>query len=121
MRKNSREDWNKPIQELIHMMNEDYPNGYELVITTTGAEIRSTLTDMVFTDDSLTAKLRSMINPEECQDVMKKTEHICERCKYLFQHGIVFVCTRNGYKTLCIPPYVTSECDECDEFEEVEK
>lgn len=22
MRKNSREDWNKPIQELIHMMNE---------------------------------------------------------------------------------------------------
>lgn len=55
MRKNSREDWNKPIQELIHMMNEDYPNGYELVITTAGAEIRSTLTDMVFTDDSLVA------------------------------------------------------------------
>lgn len=117
MRKNSREDWNKPIQELIRMMNEDYPNGYELVITTAGAEIRSTLTDMVFTDDSLTAKLRSIINPGECRDVTKKSEHICERCKYFKPHGMIFVCTRNGDETSFIPPHVLSECDKFEERE----
>lgn len=120
MLKNSREDWNKPIQELIRMMNEDYPNGYELVITTAGAEIRSTLTDMVFTDDSLTAKLRSMINPEECRDVTKKTKRICERCKYFkyISHYHGDVCIVNGVDVSFIPPDKLSECDK---FEEVEK
>lgn len=118
MLKNSREDWNKPIQELIRMMNEDYPNGYELVITTAGAEIRSVLTDMVFTDDSLTAKLRSIVNPGECRDVTKKTNCICERCKYFKPHGMLLVCACNGDGTLFIPPYILSECDKFKEREE---
>ena len=118
MRKYSRGDWNKPIQELIRMMNEDYPNGYELVITTAGAEIRSILTDMEFTDDSLTAKLRSMINPEECRDVTKKAERICERCKFLKYTRDGDVCIVNGVYKGFFPPDKLSECDK---FEEVEK
>lgn len=118
MRKNSREDWNKPIQELIRMMNEDYPNGYELVITTAGAEFRSTLSDMVFTDDSLTAKLHSMINPEECRDVTKKPERICERCKFFKYTRHCDVCIANGVDVSFIPPDKLSECDKFEEVKE---
>lgn len=119
MRKNSREDWNKPIQELIRMMNEDYSNGYELVITPAGAEIRSILTDMVFTDDSLTAKLRSKINPEECRDAMKKAERICERCKYFKPLGMIFgMCLYGDNGTLFIQSHVLSECDKFEGVEE---
>lgn len=117
MLKNSREDWNKPIQELIRMMNKDYPNGYELVITTAGAEIRSTLTDMVFTDDFLTAKLRAMINPEECRDVTKKSERICERCKFLKYTRDCDVCIVNGVDKSFIPPDNRSKCDKFEERE----
>lgn len=54
MLKHNYEDWSKPIQELIQMMRDDYPNDFELVITPIGAEIRSTLTTRVFapTDDN---------------------------------------------------------------------
>lgn len=36
------------IQWLIEMMNREYPNNYELVIDSVGANIRSTQSDMTF-------------------------------------------------------------------------
>jgi hypothetical protein len=45
------EEFSKPIQELIKLMTIHYPHDFELVINTTGAEIRSTKTHMVFIND----------------------------------------------------------------------
>lgn len=56
MLKHNYEDWSKPIQELIQMMRDDYPNDFELTITPIGAEMRSTLTTRVFAPaDDITA------------------------------------------------------------------
>ena len=46
--KHCYEEFDRPIQELIVLMEDDYPNGYEIVITPVGAEIRSTLTTTNF-------------------------------------------------------------------------
>jgi hypothetical protein len=64
MIKHCFEEVNKPIQELIQIMRDDYPNGFELVITPIGAEIRSTLTTLVFSsvDDNIANDLQKQVN-----------------------------------------------------------
>ena len=47
------EEFNEPIQELIRLMEDDYPNDFELIINSTGAEIRSTLSTMNFLSEKL--------------------------------------------------------------------
>lgn len=49
MLKHSREEWNDILQKLMNMMEDDYPNNYELIVNSFSAEIRSNLTDMCFT------------------------------------------------------------------------
>jgi hypothetical protein len=64
MLKHNYEDWSKPIQELIQMMRDDYPNDFELVITPIGAEMRSTLTTRVFApaDDNISNDLSRTVD-----------------------------------------------------------
>lgn len=52
MLKHSREEWNNILQKLMNMMEDDYPNNYELVVNSFSAEIRSNLTDMCFTREN---------------------------------------------------------------------
>lgn len=47
------EEFNEPIQELIKLMEDDYPNDFELIINSAGAEIRSTLSTMNFLSEKL--------------------------------------------------------------------
>lgn len=47
------EEFDEPIQELIKLMEDDYPNDFELIINSTGAEIRSTLSTMNFLSEKL--------------------------------------------------------------------
>lgn len=94
--KHSRETFNKPIQELIHIMQDDYPTNFELVITSSGAEIRSTMHDMVFTDDSYMAKLDNT----ECFDAFAKwqEEHksvlddLQKSLKEVYPYGVPACC-----------------------------
>lgn len=53
MLKHSREEWNDILQKLMNMMEDDYPNNYELVVNSFSAEIRSNLTDMCFTRENI--------------------------------------------------------------------
>lgn len=55
------EEFNEPIQELIKLMEDDYPNDFELIINSTGAEIRSTLSTMSFLSKKL-KKLKEELN-----------------------------------------------------------
>lgn len=47
------EEINKHIQWLCEFMKKEYPNGYELIITPSGAEVRSNLCVMSFLSDDL--------------------------------------------------------------------
>lgn len=47
------EEFDEPIQKLIKLMEDDYPNDFELIINSTGAEIRSTLSTMNFLSEKL--------------------------------------------------------------------
>ena len=53
MLKHSRKEWNDILQKLMNMMEDDYPNNYELVINSFSAEIRNNLTDMCFTRENI--------------------------------------------------------------------
>lgn len=53
MLKHSREEWNNILQKLMNMMEDDYPNNYELIVNSFSAEIRSNLTDMRFTRENI--------------------------------------------------------------------
>lgn len=53
MLKRSREEWNDILQKLMNMMEDDYPNNYELIVNPFSAEIRSNLTDMCFTRENI--------------------------------------------------------------------
>jgi hypothetical protein len=44
----SYEEYNKPIQELIKLMKDDYPNDFILEINSFSAEIKSNLSTQVF-------------------------------------------------------------------------
>lgn len=46
--KHCYEEFDRPLQELMMLMEDDYPNNFEIVITPIGAEIRSTLSTMHF-------------------------------------------------------------------------
>lgn len=62
MLKHSREEWNDILQKLMTMMEDDYPNNYELVVNSFSAEIRSNLTDMCFTRENI-------LKPSEPTDI----------------------------------------------------
>jgi hypothetical protein len=49
MLKHSRQEWDDILQKLMNMMEDDYPNNYELVVDSFSAEIKSNITDMCFT------------------------------------------------------------------------
>lgn len=70
--KHSYEEFDKPIQELIKLMEDDYPNDFELVINSTGAEIRSTLSTMNFLNEKF--KVSNVVKKEvkEIFDSIKK-------------------------------------------------
>lgn len=53
MIKHDRQEWDDAIQKLINMMADDYPNGFELVITSFSAELRTNNTIMCFTKNNL--------------------------------------------------------------------
>ena len=58
--KYSKNQWNEKLQEIMKMMEEDYPNGYELIITGFSAEIRSTLQTMCFINNEGMFKEKNM-------------------------------------------------------------
>lgn len=76
----SYEDWNKLIQPLIELMTKEYRNGYELVITPTGAEIRQNNSVQVFLNSSIAnSKIDFPVNSdsnflskEQIEDFWKK-------------------------------------------------
>lgn len=76
MLKHNYEDWSKPIQVLIQMMRDDYPNDFELIITPIGAEMRSTLTTRVFApaDDNIANDLLSRTIDDFVEAVRKVGE-----------------------------------------------
>ena len=47
------EKFNKPIQQLIQLMKEYYPCGYELVLTSNDAAVRSTEKQLSFTNETV--------------------------------------------------------------------
>lgn len=47
------EEFDRSIQELIKLMKANYPDGYELVLTSNGATIRSTQPTISFVDNSI--------------------------------------------------------------------
>lgn len=76
MAKHNREEWDDILQKLMTMMEDDYPVGYELVVNSFGAEIRSTLTDMCFTKKHVLKDLHKECCPiEERFDAFKAFEN----------------------------------------------
>ena len=76
----SYEDWDKLIQPLIELMTKEYRNGYELVITPIGAEIRQNNTVQTFLNSSIAnSKINFPINSnseflskEQIEELWKK-------------------------------------------------
>lgn len=62
------EEINKHIQWLCEFMKKEYPNGYELVITPSGAEVQSNICAMSFLSDELKMKQPTQ---EEIDKMMK--------------------------------------------------
>lgn len=101
--KHNREEYNKHIQALIKMMQDDYPNNFILEINSIGAEIRSTLTDMVFTDDNLN------IN-ERFKTILPSSPHVCNGCKFQKEAGAAIICVKDGIGKGFIPPDILTDC-----------
>lgn len=55
----SFEEYNKPIQELISFMQDDYPNGYILEINAFSAELKNNITCATYLDDETQKILNS--------------------------------------------------------------
>ena len=53
MKKYTYEQVNEHIQWLIEFMNIEYPNDFEIILNSNGAEIRSNLVTMSFISDKL--------------------------------------------------------------------
>lgn len=75
----SYEDWDKLIQPLIELMTKEYRNGYELVITPIGAEIRQNNCVQTFLNNSIAnSKIEFPSAPEEVEElwnsIFKKPE-----------------------------------------------
>lgn len=68
------EEINKHIQWLCEFMKKEYPNGFELVITPSGAELRSNLCVMSFLSDDLKMK-------EPTQEEIDKFIKYCKNAK----------------------------------------
>lgn len=81
----SYEDWNKLIQPLIELMTKEYRNGYELVITPVGAEIRQNHTVQTFINDSIA---NSKIDfPTNFDSNFLDKEHIEDFWKKVFEQS----------------------------------
>lgn len=112
--KHNREEYNKHIQTLIKMMQDDYPNDFILEINSFGAEIRSTLTTMVFTDEelSLKDKAKSLFTQKDIDNCWERfNKCICNRCAHQEILGDVVVCMKNGRDKAFIPPDILTECE----------
>lgn len=53
MKKHCYKDLDKPIQELMKILQEEYPNGFELLIGPDYAQLRHTSTELNFLSESL--------------------------------------------------------------------
>lgn len=78
MLKHSREEWNDILQKLMNMMEDDYPNNYELVVNSFSAEIRSNLTDMCFTRENILKPKPTNIGISKLGDPNNKTFDVVE-------------------------------------------
>lgn len=75
------EEWNEPIQKLIKLMNDDYPNEFVLEITKLGAEIKLNSSIRFFASNEITKEL-------EEQTVLKlKDEDKAKKAFEKFQEG----------------------------------
>lgn len=75
------EEWNEPIQKLIKLMNDDYPNEFVLEITKLGAEIKLNSSIRFFASNEITKEL-------EEQTVLKvKDEDAAKKAFEKFQEG----------------------------------
>ena len=76
------EEWNEPIQKLIKLMNDDYPNEFILEITKLGAEIKLNSSIRFFASNEITKEL-------EEQTVLKvKDEDEAKKAFEKFQEGL---------------------------------
>lgn len=71
------EEWNKPIQELIKLMNDDYPNEFVLEITKLGAEIKLNSSIRFFASNEIAKELEEQTvlklnNEDEAKKVFEK-------------------------------------------------
>lgn len=71
------EEWNEPIQELIKLMNDDYPNEFVLEITKLGAEIKLNSSIRFFASDEINKELEEQTvlklnNEDEAKKVYEK-------------------------------------------------
>ena len=71
------EEWNKPIQELIKLMNDDYPNEFVLEITKLGAEIKLNSSIRFFASNEIAKELKEQTvlklnNEDEAKKVFEK-------------------------------------------------
>lgn len=75
------EEWNEPIQKLIKLMNDDYPNEFVLEITKLGAEIKLNSSIRFFASNEIAKEL-------EEQTVLKiKDEDKAKKAFEKFQEG----------------------------------
>ena len=58
----SYEEWNKPIQELIKLMHNEYPNGFELRINGFGAELVNNQMVHTYMNDEIAKEYYNGIN-----------------------------------------------------------
>lgn len=71
------EEWNEPIQKLIKLMKDDYPNEFVLEITKLGAEIKLNSSIRFFASNEMTKELEEQTvlklnNEDEAKKVFEK-------------------------------------------------
>ena len=79
MLKHNREEWDDILQKVMNMMEDDYPNNYELVVNSFSAEIRSNLTVMCFArEDILKQSEPVSVNDSKLRDEVIEEILRCE-------------------------------------------
>ena len=105
------EEWNEPIQKLIKLMNDDYPNEFVLEITKLGAEIKLNSSIRFFASDEIAKEL-------EEQTVLKlKDEDEAKKAFEKFQEGFKeglseYLTNKNGSTQLQSEPLEPKETED---------
>lgn len=107
------EEWNEPIQKLIKLMNDDYPNEFVLEITKLGAEIKLNSSIRFFASNEIIKELEEQtVLKVKDEDEAKKA---FEKFKEGFKEGLgeYFKIKNSPAQLQPVPPELRNvECDD---------